>query len=242
MIESALSARTLTSEDHDVPQQRFTDYNSRSGRPGRSSLVLADSVASRGGRVVCGGQIVSMSAYVSVLEYIKANRGSHDNPDSLLLDMLLTCDMLGSIADEFEEFGRAFYTSWWVRSGDVSLVCLDLRGAVKDRDYPGLFSGMYTQYLKPPKNALPQTQFARRTKASMRAWIQHNRERVLGFLESRDGLTCAVCGSDSNLHIDHIQPLSRGGTNAMDNLQLLCAGCNLSKGAKTMKEWVEEKS
>lgn len=33
-------------------------------------------------------------------------------------------------------------------------------------------------------------------------------------------------------HVDHIQPLSKGGHNGRRNLQILCPACNLSKGAK----------
>lgn len=39
--------------------------------------------------------------------------------------------------------------------------------------------------------------------------------------------------------VDHIIPLTRGGTNWPRNLQLLCAPCNSSKNTKTMDEWVE---
>ncbi len=39
------------------------------------------------------------------------------------------------------------------------------------------------------------------------------------------------------MDVDHILPRSRGGTDHMDNLQLLCSGCNRSKGNKTMAEW-----
>ena len=39
------------------------------------------------------------------------------------------------------------------------------------------------------------------------------------------------------MEVDHILPISRGGTDHLDNLQLLCAGCNRSKGGRTMAEW-----
>ena len=39
------------------------------------------------------------------------------------------------------------------------------------------------------------------------------------------------------MDVDHMLPSSRGGTDHPDNLQLLCSGCNRSKGSKTMAEW-----
>lgn len=52
-----------------------------------------------------------------------------------------------------------------------------------------------------------------------------------GRLIPREG-ACLICGSCSNLTIDHIIPLSKGGTNELDNLQILCRSCNSKKGAK----------
>lgn len=49
---------------------------------------------------------------------------------------------------------------------------------------------------------------------------------------ARDGANCQKCGSTERLEIDHIQPLSRGGTNDLGNLQVLCLPCNRSKGAR----------
>lgn len=45
---------------------------------------------------------------------------------------------------------------------------------------------------------------------------------------------CAACGCSlkDGYHIDHIRPLARGGSNFVDNIQLLCPRCNFSKGAK----------
>jgi hypothetical protein len=50
------------------------------------------------------------------------------------------------------------------------------------------------------------------------------------------GSTCAQCGrSPSNtpglsVHVDHVVPLSQGGTDDESNLQVLCVDCNLGKG------------
>jgi 5-methylcytosine-specific restriction enzyme A len=52
------------------------------------------------------------------------------------------------------------------------------------------------------------------------------------FLIERDGAKCQRCGATDNLCVDHIVPLASGGSNDLDNLQLLCGHCNLSKGAK----------
>ena len=38
------------------------------------------------------------------------------------------------------------------------------------------------------------------------------------------------CGSRENLEIDHVVPLARGGSNRLENLQLLCQDCNRRKG------------
>ena len=43
---------------------------------------------------------------------------------------------------------------------------------------------------------------------------------------------CAICGkfvSYDSFTVDHIIPLAKGGTNAMDNLQVACSVCNLIK-------------
>ncbi len=55
---------------------------------------------------------------------------------------------------------------------------------------------------------------------------------------------CAACPVDisESFHVDHMTPLVRGGTNWPDNLQLLCGPCNLSKGQKTMAEWIRWKA
>lgn len=51
----------------------------------------------------------------------------------------------------------------------------------------------------------------------------------------RDGGKCVECGARDELHFDHILPYSLGGTSTtVENVQLLCARHNLSKGNKIL--------
>ena len=49
----------------------------------------------------------------------------------------------------------------------------------------------------------------------------------------RDNYTCCECGArkddGATLHVDHIVPVSKGGSDELDNLQTLCSDCNLNK-------------
>lgn len=45
---------------------------------------------------------------------------------------------------------------------------------------------------------------------------------------------CVFCGDTKRLSIDHIIPITHGGTNDESNLQCLCLKCNLKKGNKIL--------
>ena len=63
-----------------------------------------------------------------------------------------------------------------------------------------------------------------------------HRHRLYGEQEG----VCAGCETHFPfrvMDVDHILPRSRGGTDHESNLQLLCSGCNRSKGGRTMAEW-----
>lgn len=57
-------------------------------------------------------------------------------------------------------------------------------------------------------------------------------KEVADTVWNRDCGKCVYCGSIENLHFDHIIPFSKGGDTSVENLQLLCSKCNLSKSNK----------
>jgi hypothetical protein len=57
---------------------------------------------------------------------------------------------------------------------------------------------------------------------------------------SRDGFACRYCGSSrhegAELHVDHVKPVSAGGSNEIANLVTACQPCNIGKGAINLTE------
>ncbi len=54
---------------------------------------------------------------------------------------------------------------------------------------------------------------------------------------------CAYCRAKlqpADMHVDHIHPLSKGGSSDLSNLQLTCSGCNLRKNAKDPVAFAQE--
>lgn len=55
------------------------------------------------------------------------------------------------------------------------------------------------------------------------------------YVLKRDNYKCKKCDKspanthEVELHIDHINPISKGGSNHIDNLQVLCSFCNFKK-------------
>lgn len=67
-------------------------------------------------------------------------------------------------------------------------------------------------------------------------------EDIQRLLHAQNGL-CNGCSCDisEKYTVDHMDPLSRGGSNWPSNLQLLCKTCNSSKNNRTMEEWLAYK-
>lgn len=57
-------------------------------------------------------------------------------------------------------------------------------------------------------------------------------------------MACGTGGSEANpLQVDHRHPISKGGTDDLDNLQILCRDCNIKKSNKleVRMNWVNKK-
>lgn len=54
-------------------------------------------------------------------------------------------------------------------------------------------------------------------------------------LKARYDFRCLCCGKqepETKLTLDHVIPISQGGTNTVDNVQPLCPSCNFKKGTQ----------
>ena len=66
--------------------------------------------------------------------------------------------------------------------------------------------------------------------------------RLRNLIKKHHGDICHYCGSYApNGQADHVLPLAKGGTDAVDNLVWSCERCNQSKGDKTVEEWIQTK-
>lgn len=86
---------------------------------------------------------------------------------------------------------------------------------------------MVSDYRYQPERK-PKTELQRKRDLFSKKYSGKKRREFMEKYEFR----CCKCSSFKELHIDHIIPLSKGGSNDEDNLQLLCSECNLAKGNK----------
>lgn len=56
------------------------------------------------------------------------------------------------------------------------------------------------------------------------------------------GHRCAYCGTTGNLQIEHVVPISCGGTHVLSNIVPACKGCNFSKRDKDAESWYRKQS
>lgn len=68
---------------------------------------------------------------------------------------------------------------------------------------------------------------------SAKDWLELKSEAI-----AEHGARCTYCDVEtSDLHLDHVVPLARGGSSHRANLVPACKSCNSAKGSKSWEEW-----
>lgn len=103
-------------------------------------------------------------------------------------------------------------------------------------------SGMAAEYTR---------KYRKRNPEKIKEWSQKRRNGKTGRLPwgtiqkigSYQGWKCAICliNVRDSYHLDHIMPLKLGGKHEPSNLQILCPGCNVRKGAKHPIQYMQER-
>ena len=78
-----------------------------------------------------------------------------------------------------------------------------------------------------------RTDIPRRTDIETPIPYRKQKHVLFGRQEGRCG-GCKIAFLYPNLTIDHVVPRSKGGTDHLENLQLLCGACNSIKGDREM--------
>lgn len=119
----------------------------------------------------------------------------------------------------------------------------DLRRAYYEANKDSLAISMRAYRKAHPENC--SANFRNRRARKRNADGTHTAADVQAIFDSQRGL-CANCKTmlfrhgKQKFHVDHIQPLARGGSNDKRNLQCLCPTCNLRKSAKDPMKWANE--
>lgn len=93
-----------------------------------------------------------------------------------------------------------------------------------------------TEYAKRNPHVAQATKVRRRAQKVANGLFRFNSKDWKDCL-NRHGRRCFYCGSEEGLSMDHVIPLSRGGTHGPGNIVPACIPCNCQKQARTITEW-----
>lgn len=71
----------------------------------------------------------------------------------------------------------------------------------------------------------------------VKRWI---RDTTRLALYMRDNGRCVYCEAQADLSLDHLRPVSKGGSNESSNLVTACMPCNRERGTKPWREYASK--
>ena len=114
--------------------------------------------------------------------------------------------------------------------------------AQRERD-PAATRAKYQRWYETEAGKAKALETAHRRRSRFLSATGTHTAQDLKALLLRQGHRCAYCRADlrkTGKHLDHIEPLHRGGSNDIGNLQWTCPPCNLSKGAQDPVEFAQK--
>lgn len=124
---------------------------------------------------------------------------------------------------------RAKHQRWYARNKE--------KGALATRRWQAENPGVIQDWRDRNKDKVRS--YVRNRRAKLRAAPGTHSDMDIQQLWRVQRGRCAYCKTDlvGGFHVDHIHPVSRGGSNWPANLQLCCDPCNRRKGARDPAEF-----
>ena len=151
-------------------------------------------------------------------------------------------EFLANLIQFMDKWGKSLKSGYY--SNEAQVLRLVQKFSTNMMEMNGKFTLLFKQYqarLSPHKeplnNACPSCNktfdsdslFCKYCGARLQGKTRFISKKVKEEVLARDNWQCVMCGKKEDLQFDHIIPYSKGGSNTVENLQILCTSCNRKK-------------